>query len=64
MFCEVVVPVHNDAVVKCLLMEVFMLKARAYQCVREYLFLREAPAPGVALSLARNYARPVFCWMD
>jgi len=64
MLCEVVVPVHNVAVVKCLLMEVSILKVRAYQCVREYFFLREAPAPGVALSLARNCARPVFCWMD
>lgn len=57
-------PVHNVAVVKCLLMKVFILKVRAYQCVREYLFLREAPASGVALSLARNCVRPVFCWKD
>jgi hypothetical protein len=64
MFCEDGVSVHNVAVINCSLMEVFVLKVRAYQCVREYLFLREEPALGVALSLARNYARPAFCWMD
>jgi hypothetical protein len=64
MFCEGGVSVRNVAVVKCLLMEAFMLKERVYQYVREYRFLREGPALGVALSLARNCARPVFCWMD
>jgi hypothetical protein len=45
-------------------MEIFVLKVRAYQCVREYLFLREEPALSVALSLVRNYARLAFCWRD
>jgi hypothetical protein len=41
-----------------------LLKARAYQCVREYISPSGEHALDAALSPARDYAKPVFCLRD
>jgi hypothetical protein len=60
--CEGCVSVHNFEVVNYFMRKcVILLKVRAYQCVKEYIFLREAHALDVALFPARLCAKPVFC---